>query len=186
MKKIEDGGEWLRRARMWLQRNAAGGDRVIWGSGDLVTLSVRLLEEMAQEAVRGYHDSLTAEGRILSDEDLKRAQESQRRPLTEITNDTPDVLKTPSWWVRCRDEGETWEMAQQVYASSAEGAVGQWAEKPDNDYELVVKERTLHVEVVSHEDYLALINVEKPEDLIVRRRYEVHGRFESVYYIKEK
>lgn len=45
------GGEWLGAAREWLQWNTRNGDRVTWGSGDLIEpqLSVRQIEDLAAE-----------------------------------------------------------------------------------------------------------------------------------------
>jgi hypothetical protein len=48
---LQRGGEWLGAARNWLKWHTLNGERVTWGSGDLVEpqLSVRQIEDLAAE-----------------------------------------------------------------------------------------------------------------------------------------
>jgi hypothetical protein len=50
MAKLRSGGDYLGVARSFLQRRAIGGDRITWGTSDLVTgLTARDIEDMALE-----------------------------------------------------------------------------------------------------------------------------------------
>jgi hypothetical protein len=48
----KQGGEWLGKARSWIQWNCIGGDGVVWGSQEVLrpALTVKQLEEVAGEA----------------------------------------------------------------------------------------------------------------------------------------
>jgi hypothetical protein len=50
---LKEGGPWLGAARAWLQGNKHNGERVTWGSGEVVSppMTVRDCEEMAASAV---------------------------------------------------------------------------------------------------------------------------------------
>lgn len=41
------GGSWLGTARTWLQSNVMNGDRVTWGSGEILHMTVAQFEEAA-------------------------------------------------------------------------------------------------------------------------------------------
>lgn len=45
--KVRQGGEWLSRARRWMQSNVPSGDILEWGSGEQVTIPFRKLEDLA-------------------------------------------------------------------------------------------------------------------------------------------
>lgn len=45
------GGSWLGAARRYLQWNVRGGDTCTWGSGDVLEMTVKQIEELAAHAV---------------------------------------------------------------------------------------------------------------------------------------
>lgn len=45
--QLKSGGEWLGRARAWLQSNVRGGDTLTWGSGQPVQIPFCKMEEYA-------------------------------------------------------------------------------------------------------------------------------------------
>jgi hypothetical protein len=50
-----EGGNWLGDARSWVQRKKHNGERVTWGSGDVLhpPMTIREVEEVASEAAAG-------------------------------------------------------------------------------------------------------------------------------------
>jgi hypothetical protein len=58
----KQGGEWLGKARSWMQWNCINGDSVIWGSEERLNppLSVKQLEEVAGEAA--YAEYIKSKG----------------------------------------------------------------------------------------------------------------------------
>lgn len=57
MTELQRGGEWLGRARSWMQSNVPRGDTLTWGSGVPVTIPFSKLEDLAlQVAVAAVVD----------------------------------------------------------------------------------------------------------------------------------
>lgn len=56
---LRAGGAWLGAARKWLQRNTRNGDRITWGSDDVVgEFNARMCDEFAAEvAVAAFRQS---------------------------------------------------------------------------------------------------------------------------------
>lgn len=46
----QQGGEWLGASRTWMQSNVRDGDRLTWGSGEVVSVPFYKLEELARTA----------------------------------------------------------------------------------------------------------------------------------------
>lgn len=47
MTELQRGGEWLSRARSWMQSNVPRGDTLTWGSGEAVSIPFGKLEDLA-------------------------------------------------------------------------------------------------------------------------------------------
>lgn len=45
--ELQQGGNWLGACRSWLQSNVHDGDRLTWGSGQLVSIPFCKFEELA-------------------------------------------------------------------------------------------------------------------------------------------
>jgi hypothetical protein len=84
---LRQGGEWLGAARSWMQRQARNGERVTWGSDDVLetSLSVRDVEELAADVAAAAMREQPIEERV---DHLLRARwtaEQQRdRALAEV------------------------------------------------------------------------------------------------------
>ena len=60
---LRKGGKWLSATRSWIQNNCINGDRVTWGSNEILfpRITIRMLEEVASEAAAAAVNEYIAE-----------------------------------------------------------------------------------------------------------------------------
>jgi hypothetical protein len=62
----QKGGKWLGVARSYLQCKAMWGDRLIWGSQDSVTLTVKQIEELASEVAAAAFNEMEDKDEVIA------------------------------------------------------------------------------------------------------------------------
>jgi hypothetical protein len=90
----KNGGEWIGRAREWMQWNIRGGDVLPWSSTEAVSVSFCDLQELAREAAIGaLLDHQAREDAIASLRDkLLRSQMECERLRSELNAQQGPIL----------------------------------------------------------------------------------------------
>lgn len=76
----ENGGKHLAVVRSWIQRKALNGDRVTWGSNEILNMDVtpRKLEDLALEIAKATLSE------VVTTDDLQRAWQEAGRPKIAV------------------------------------------------------------------------------------------------------